>query len=111
MTGGQKDHSVVSMVLTLSIATNIEKDKPIKSNDNRENGKLMMEEMHENEQYFFTPKFLKWFADTIDDFFHDKKVCCICCPSLGVELASRGVDVKILDIDERFEMLRKYTSF
>jgi hypothetical protein len=58
-----------------------------------------MEERHANEQYFFTPATTARLADFVSDFANP---CCICAPSVGVELARRGVRVRILDIDERF---------
>jgi hypothetical protein len=67
-----------------------------------------MEELHENEQYFFTKEFENWFVGTIVNFFQGKKICCVCCPMIGARLVEAGMDVKILDIDRRFE---KYEQF
>ncbi len=58
-----------------------------------------MEERHDNEQYFFTPATTNRLADFVARF---ENPCCICAPSLGVELARRGVRARVLDIDERF---------
>lgn len=58
-----------------------------------------MEERHDNEQYFFTPKSTGRLADFAARF---PNPCCICAPSVGVELARRGVRARVLDIDERF---------
>ena len=58
-----------------------------------------MEERHDNEQYFFTPETTEHLADFVARF---KNPCCICAPSIGVELGRRGVRARVLDIDERF---------
>lgn len=67
-----------------------------------------MNELHENEQYFFTKEFEDWYVNTLVNFFPDKKICCVCCPRIGVRLVEAGLDVKILDIDTRFNT---YTQF
>lgn len=58
-----------------------------------------MQERHENEQYFFTPKTTERLADFAARF---ENPCCICAPSVGAELGRRGVPARVLDIDERF---------
>lgn len=58
-----------------------------------------MEERHDREQYFFTPATTAHLAGFVSRFHNP---CCLCAPSVGVELARRGVRVRILDIDERF---------
>lgn len=70
-----------------------------------------MEERHENEQYFFTPRTTERLADIAARFDNP---CCICAPSVGVELGRRGVRVRVLDIDERFARtpgFRRYDLF
>lgn len=58
-----------------------------------------MYERHQNEQYFFDQSTLDQLADFVQCFSHP---CCLCVPMLGRTLAERGVQVKVLDIDERF---------
>jgi hypothetical protein len=58
-----------------------------------------MEERHDREQYFFSPATTAYLADFVSRF---ENPCCLCAPSVGVELARRGVRVRIIDIDERF---------
>lgn len=70
-----------------------------------------MQERHENEQYFFTPKTTERLADFAARFTNP---CCICTPSVGAELGRRGVPVRVLDIDERFARtpgFRRYDLF
>ena len=67
-----------------------------------------MYEKHENEQYFFDKKTLTNLAEFVSSFDHP---CCICAPLLGKELENRGVQVKILDIDERFSDLRGFRKY
>ena len=70
-----------------------------------------MQERHEKEQYFFTDETTEWLADFAARF---PNPCCICAPSVGVELARRRVPVRILDIDERFAKtpgFRRYDLF
>jgi 16S rRNA G966 N2-methylase RsmD len=62
----------------------------------------MIDELHENEQYFFAEDTVEYLARAASSF---KRVCCICCPSLGEKLIELGVDVTILDIDNRFSDL------
>ena len=58
-----------------------------------------MQELHEKEQYFFTDETTGRLADFAAHF---PNPCCICAPSVGVELGRRGVRARVLDIDERF---------
>ena len=70
-----------------------------------------MQERHEKEQYFFTDETTGHLADFAARF---PNPCCICAPSVGVELARRRVPVRILDIDERFAKtpgFRRYDLF
>jgi len=52
-----------------------------------------------NEQFFFTDETASRIADFAQEF---PRPCCLCAPTVGKELASRGVEVRTLDIDERF---------
>ena len=65
----------------------------------------MIEEKHENEQYFFTDKTVEYLTRAAMSF---DKICCICCPSIGKRLEAMGTDVTILDIDERFNNLEGF---
>lgn len=59
----------------------------------------MVEELHENEQYFFDAATLDELATMFAAF---ERPCVLCAPMLGRVLAERKVDVRILDIDRRF---------
>src|SRR5262245_31782248 len=67
-----------------------------------------MREKQEIEQYFFD-------APTLDHLarfaarFHNP--CCLCTPSLGEELESRGVIARTLDVDERFSYLQGFRHY
>ena len=67
-----------------------------------------MHEKHENEQYFFDRPTLATLADAVAAF---PNPCCLCAPLLGQELERRGVDVRVLDIDERFAGLRGFRRY
>jgi hypothetical protein len=67
-----------------------------------------MDELHSNEQYFFGSDTLNQLATFLEGW---ENPCCICCPMLGKELESRGVDVTILDIDERFSSLKGFKKY
>ncbi|MCR9198937.1 MAG: protein-lysine N-methyltransferase [Planctomycetaceae bacterium] len=58
-----------------------------------------MDELHDNEQYFFDEPTLEQLAEFVSGW---SRPCCLCAPLLGQRLASRGVDVTILDVDRRF---------
>ncbi len=58
-----------------------------------------MQERRENEQYFFSKRTAIAAADVVARF---ERPCVLCAPTVGRELVNRGVDVTILDIDERF---------
>ena len=67
-----------------------------------------MYELHENEQYFFDEATLETLADFVSKW---TSPCCICAPMLGKKLAQRGVDVTILDIDQRFATTKGFRRF
>lgn len=67
-----------------------------------------MEELHENEQYFFSKRTLKLLSTSIaSSGFND--VCCLCSPMLGLELYKKINYVSILDKDNRFVSVVKST--
>lgn len=62
-----------------------------------------MQELHENEQYFFSEETLEEFSDLLEPF---QNPCILCAPTLAQRLQERvGARKKIraLDIDTRFE--------
>jgi hypothetical protein len=67
-----------------------------------------MEERHENEQYFFDAGTISYLADFIQSY---TMPCCLCTPTVGRELGVRGIDVRILDIDERFKDVPGFRLF
>lgn len=67
-----------------------------------------MEERHENEQYFFDARTVNRLADSLEAY---QAPCCLCTPMVGRELARRGVDVRLLDFDERFEAVPGFRYF
>jgi hypothetical protein len=64
-----------------------------------------MQEQLVNEQYFFERQTVDMVADILEPF---DRPCVLCAPTVGAELESRGVDVRTLDIDERFQSLRSF---
>ncbi len=58
-----------------------------------------MHELHENEQYFFDEPTIEQLADFVATF---DSPCVICAPMIGLRLTEMGIDVSILDIDNRF---------
>lgn len=67
-----------------------------------------MDELHENEQYFFTRATTHAVADIAARF---AAPCCLCAPTVGRELARRGVNVTVLDIDTRFADVTGFVHF
>jgi len=65
----------------------------------------MIEEKHENEQYFFNKDTVEYLTRAAMSF---DRVCCICCPSVGKRLEELGNNVTILDIDDRFSDLNGF---
>lgn len=59
-----------------------------------------MEELHQNEQYFFAEASLHELSRRLEGF---DSVCCLCAPTLAQHLAAQGRSVVNLDIDRRFE--------
>ena len=66
------------------------------------------EERHEREQYFFDDTTRRALADFVGRF---ENPCCLCAPTVAEELAARGRDVHVLDIDERFAGLPGFVPF
>ena len=67
-----------------------------------------MHERHENEQYFFDDDTLAHLGDFLSLW---SSPCCICAPLLGKAAVERGLDVTILDIDERFSGVAGYQTY
>lgn len=67
-----------------------------------------MYELHENEQYFFHEETIRHLSQFLSRW---RSPCCICAPLLGQRLAAEGVQVRILDIDDRFEATPGYKRF
>ena len=67
-----------------------------------------MYELHENEQYFFDEPTLEHLSRFLSRW---ESPCCICAPLLGQRLREKGVDVRILDIDSRFERVPGFQYF
>ncbi len=64
-----------------------------------------MQELHENEQYFFSEDTLKKFCDLLEPF---QNPCILCAPTLAQMLQERARPTRkvcALDIDTRFEKL------
>lgn len=59
-------------------------------------------ENHSREQYFWDSETVGALADVLEAFKHP---CCLCTPTVGLELLRRERLVTILDIDERFAHL------
>lgn len=67
-----------------------------------------MDELHENEQYFFDDKTLDRLARFVGQW---KSPCCICAPMLGRKLEEYGVAATVLDIDTRFSKTNGFEQF
>jgi len=67
-----------------------------------------MYENHQREQYFFDQDTLNQLADFAGSY---RNPCCLCTPLLGQELTGRGIETRILDIDERFSHLPGFKAF
>ena len=65
-------------------------------------------EIHEREQYFFDQATLDHLSGFLCLF---AKPCCLCAPLLGAEVEKRGIEVAILDVDERFANLQGFVRF
>ena len=69
-----------------------------------------MYERHENEQYFFSDETVQHLADFIVES-NFVLPCCLCCPLLGRELVQRGIETRILDVDERFADVAGFQTY
>src|SRR5262245_54808808 len=64
-----------------------------------------MEELHQNEQYFFTPGTLARLTRFLGRYH---QVGVLCAPMLGRALSEAGQPVRFLDIDERFSAVKGF---
>lgn len=60
---------------------------------------MMLEERHEQEQFFFDDETVKGIADMLQPL---RRVCVLCAPRVGIELERRGCSPVVLDVDKRF---------
>ena len=67
-----------------------------------------MNELHENEQYFFSENSLNELTLMLSDF---DNICCLCTPLLGKKLNELGKIISILDIDKRFSDMECFTYY
>jgi Probable N6-adenine methyltransferase len=67
-----------------------------------------MYELRQNEQCFFDEETLQKLSDFL---LRWKSVCCLCTPLLGKNLVERGANVRILDIDTRFDYVRGFKFY
>lgn len=67
-----------------------------------------MDELRQNEQCFFDEKTLQKLSDFL---LRWKSVCCLCTPLLGKNLVERGANVRILDIDTRFDHIKGFKFY
>ncbi len=67
-----------------------------------------MDELHQNEQYFFDQPTLDHLASFGQQFSNP---CWLCAPLLGQTLVERGCQVTILDIDRRFASLPGFQHY
>ncbi|MBW3637159.1 MAG: protein-lysine N-methyltransferase, partial [Armatimonadetes bacterium] len=58
-----------------------------------------MLEQHPLEQYFWDEATINQVADAAARF---PNPCCLCAPMVGRELEKRGLETRVLDVDERF---------
>lgn len=67
-----------------------------------------MLERHEIEQYFWDDATLSALAARASEF---ERVCCLCAPLLGRELAKLNRPARVLDVDERFAQDEGFAPF
>jgi len=67
-----------------------------------------MLEQHEREQYFWNEATINAVADVAARW---ENPCCLCAPMVGRELARRGVQAHVLDIDERFSSVPGFMKY
>lgn len=67
-----------------------------------------MDEKHELEQFFFDHATLDALATFLGDY---ERPCCVATPMVGRWLETRGADVRILDVDERFASCAGFRRF
>jgi len=67
-----------------------------------------MYEIKKREQYFFDLETVDRLAGFLCGF---EKPCCLCAPLVGAAAEERGVEVTVLDVDERFARLHGFVRF
>ena len=67
-----------------------------------------MDELHENEQYFFTKETIIKLFNFIKKF---KNPCILCAPKIGELFGKNGIDCQVLDIDNRFSKVSNFQYF
>jgi len=67
-----------------------------------------MDELWENEQFFFDKLTIKHLAEFIKNY---ENPCLLCAPMLGRELEKQGINCYTLDIDRRFSNLQGFHYF
>ncbi len=68
----------------------------------------IVHEEHQREQYFFDRATVTRLADIAARF---DRPCCLCAPTVGRELSTRGAAVRVLDLDQRFADVRGFRSY
>ncbi len=67
-----------------------------------------MLEQHAIEQYFWDEATINQVAAVAARF---PNPCCLCAPMVGRELEKRGLETRVLDVDERFADLKGFRRF
>jgi hypothetical protein len=67
-----------------------------------------MNELHQNEQYFYDETTINQLAALLNNW---TAPCCLCAPQVGQRLAQLQADVTILDIDQRFAQTPDFRSY
>lgn len=67
-----------------------------------------MYENNHSEQYFYNRETIQFLCDELTGF---NNICCLCTPTIGMELLKRGKTVRILDVDRRFECFEGFMYF
>ena len=67
-----------------------------------------LEEQYELEQFFFAEDTRLQLAQMLEAF---ERPCLLCAPMLGLEVHRKGRTVRVLDIDERFRLMRGFVRW
>jgi hypothetical protein len=94
-------------VLTISVHTSLEQMGEVGPMF-AQSGDDAMQELHKNEQYYFDEPTLDHLSNFLAQW---ESPCCICAPMLGKRLAERGMNVTVLDIDERFASVPGFARY